>query len=195
MSRGELDPATLERLGNEMAAIYYERYYVDDAALRLYSAGEHVANALIFMLGVTQKQLRPYRKNRTSQQGAVGRFLADRRRDLPLSRSIGQLARSPDWRAAMTYRNEWVHEQPPTVQGLGIVYHRRRRWRSGADRSLYLGIGGGDSPKYTTTKLIQTVRGALDGILRVLDYAVMHYDTVLEARGIRRRRAGMQDGE
>src|SRR5262245_4716530 len=32
-----------------MTAGWYERYYADDVALRLYSAAEHIANALVFM--------------------------------------------------------------------------------------------------------------------------------------------------
>src|SRR5712692_1874794 len=49
---------------NEMTAVFFERYYADDAALRLYSAGEHVANVVIFMLEITDDELKPYRKDR-----------------------------------------------------------------------------------------------------------------------------------
>jgi hypothetical protein len=178
---------------DEMVAVYFERYYVDDAALRLYSAAEHVANALIFMLEISSDDLGPYRESRTSQQAAVGRFLAERRSQLSVSRSVADLARSTEWGAAMIYRNEWVHDQPPTVEGLGIVYHRGTRWRTGADGSLYLGIGGGDSPRYTTAELIRIMRGGFDGIVRVLDESMNHYDSLLESRGIRGLREGGQN--
>lgn len=170
---------------NEMAAVHFERYYVDDAALRLYSAAEHLANALIFMLQIGDQDLEPYREGRTSQQAIVGRFLAEKKPDLPVSRLVRDLADSSEWQTAIAYRNEWVHGQPPTVEGLGIVYHRRRRWRTGTDGSLYLGIGGGDTPRYTTAELMGTVRGALDGILRVLDECIRCYNVLLSERGIR----------
>src|SRR5215213_5984158 len=35
---------------NVDAATFFSRYYLDDVALRLYSAGEHLANAIFFMM-------------------------------------------------------------------------------------------------------------------------------------------------
>lgn len=48
----------------EDAATFFGRFYLDDTALRLYSAGEHLANAIVYMLGITKQDLEPY-QNKT----------------------------------------------------------------------------------------------------------------------------------
>jgi hypothetical protein len=60
---------------NELGAVFLGRFYADDAALRLYSSGEHLANAIIFMLELTDQQLKPYQGKRISQQSILGGFL------------------------------------------------------------------------------------------------------------------------
>lgn len=65
----------LEKRGepNPQAAIFFSKFYADDVALRLYSAGEHLANAIIFMLELTKSDLERYKKkNRVSLQIVVG---------------------------------------------------------------------------------------------------------------------------
>ena len=43
---------------SEMSTVFFSRFYIDDAALRLYSANEHLTNAIIFMLEIQQKYLK-----------------------------------------------------------------------------------------------------------------------------------------
>ena len=129
---------------NEPAATFFVRYYSDDAALRLYSAGEHLANGIIMMLELSKQELAPFLKKRTRHIG-VGLFLLKKRPDHPVTDAVAKLPKSPEWQATLRYRNCWVHEQPPSVDGLGIIYRRRKRWRdSSTGKSKMLGIGGGD---------------------------------------------------
>ena len=51
---------------NESAATFFVRYYSDDAALRLYSAAEHLANGIIMMLELSKQELDPFLRKRTS---------------------------------------------------------------------------------------------------------------------------------
>jgi len=45
---------------DEMVSIAFAQFYADDAALRLYAAGEHLANAIISMLEITDAQYKQY---------------------------------------------------------------------------------------------------------------------------------------
>jgi hypothetical protein len=53
-----------------------------------------------------------------------------------------------------------VHNQPPTVAGLGIVYKRRQRWLV-SDTHELLSFGGGDPPDDKIEDIIDFVRQAL----------------------------------
>jgi hypothetical protein len=76
---------------DEMAAIFYTRFYVDDAALRLYAAGEHLAAAIIAMLEIGSTHLESYRGKKVSQQVAVAKFLSDERLDHPITAAVRKL--------------------------------------------------------------------------------------------------------
>jgi len=167
----------------EMSAVWFERYYVDDAVFRLYAAAEHLANGLILMFEITDDQLAPFKKRTTSQQAAIGRLLMTQKPDLGISRALEALVASKEWRAAMKYRGEWVHEQPPLVSGLGTVYRRERRWRATVKGGRRLGIGGGGAPRFETSELIATCRGALIQFLAVLDESFTQLARVLEEKG------------
>src|SRR5215213_169591 len=46
---------------DENAAVFFGKFYADDAALRLYAAGEHLASSLVNMLQI-KKELRDFQK-------------------------------------------------------------------------------------------------------------------------------------
>src|SRR5215218_1723998 len=48
---------------DEHKAVFFGRFYVDDAALRLYAAGEHLAEAIVCMLEISSSALNDYRKS------------------------------------------------------------------------------------------------------------------------------------
>ena len=59
----------------------------------------------------------------------------------------------------MDYRNRWVHEQPPTVAGMGIVFNRGKRWDTLPDGKCCLTIkGGGDKPEYSVEDLVEFIK-------------------------------------
>jgi hypothetical protein len=168
-----------------MTAVWYERYYADDVALRLYSAAEHIANGLVFMFQISETQLKKFRQpGRTSLQSVVGHFLLKTKKSLPVSKTLKVLAGSKAWNSTVTYRNEWVHAQPPTIHGLGIMYHRKKRWKTPADGSFHLGVGGGDAPKYTTAQLVAFIEPAFQLLLMSFDACVDAYLDLLGKRGI-----------
>jgi hypothetical protein len=114
---------------NETSAIFFSKFYADDVALRLYSAGEHLANAIVLMLEISQHDLRRSRKkNRIGLQVILGHYLINEQPNNPVTKAILKLVKAKEWLKTIKYRNDWVHNQPPTVEGLGIVYNRRNRW-------------------------------------------------------------------
>jgi hypothetical protein len=172
---------------NKEAAIFFSRFYADDAALRLYAAGEHLANGIIMMLEIDHRQLKPYKKKRISQQSAVGHFLLKQKAHHPITKTVTRLVDSKEWCDTMEYRNRWVHEQPPTVEGLGIIYKRGRRWRdlpTGKEHVLCIG-GGGDAPEYSIHTLVRFTQCAMFQFSDTLTSVIECYVGLLESRGMR----------
>lgn len=168
---------------NEMAAAFFGRFYADDAALRLYSAGEHLANGIIMMLEITDEDLNPYKKKRISQQSIVGHFLKEQKPHHPITKAVSKLVDSQEWSATMDHRNRWVHKQPPTVKGLGIVYKRRRRWEALPNGKRRILLGGGDTPDYTIDNLLEFIKPAMFQFTDTITTVVEFYIEILEASG------------
>ena len=170
---------------NEMTANFFGRFYADDAALRLYSAGEHLANGIINMLEIDDQELKCYKQQRISQQSIVGNYLCKQKPGHPVTKVLTKLAKSKEWSAAIKYRNRWVHEQPPTVEGLGIVYERRRRWQYLPEGKRRILLGGGDAPEYSVDKLVGFIQPAIFQFSNTLTSVSQFYAGLLESHGMR----------
>jgi hypothetical protein len=171
---------------SEVASTFFGRFYADDAALRLYSAGEYyLANAIIMMLGITRRELRPYNQRGKSRLHVIRCFLNVQKADHPLAKVVAKLADSKEWCATIKYRNRWVHEQPPTIKGLGIVYKRGRRWKvSSTGKERMLAVGGGDVPEYSIDDLVGFIQPAMFLFSDTLTCVVKFYIELLESQGI-----------
>jgi hypothetical protein len=173
---------------NKMLAAFFGRFYADDTALRLYSAGEHLANAIICMLEVSNQQLKKYKDRRISQQAIVAKFLAKEKPHHSITKAVLQL-KTKEWLDTLCYRGKLVHEQPPTVEGLGTVYRRdKQRWQvaeteKGKRLSVMI-IGGGDKPEYSVDDLLRFIRPALFLFTDTLAKVVQSYIELLRGQGI-----------
>ena len=164
---------------DEQNAIFFSRFYADDIALRLYAAGEHLANAIIYMLEITKQDLERYqKKKRISLQVVVGHYLINERPQHPVTKSILRLVKSKEWLKTINYRNDWVHNQPPTVEGTGIVYERRKRWQK-VDSGVMLTFGGGDKPKYSIHDLLGFIQPALFLFIEILVEVAQFYAALI----------------
>jgi hypothetical protein len=88
----------------------------------------------------------------------------------------------------MTYRNNWVHGQPPTVKGLGLVWKRGNRWQTidyngHTEQRLYGGTGG-DPAEYSVDDLIGFMQPALGMFVRTLNEVLNEYLVLLKSAGI-----------
>ena len=169
---------------DETMAIYFERFYADDVALRLYTAGEHLASGIICMLRLSDDDLKPFRSRVSSLQAQVGRYLKKNEQGTCLRRATERLMNSEDWTRMIQYRGQWTHAQPPLVAGIGVLYERRLRWEA-VEGGHQIDVGGGDAPKLTTAKLRKMVAKALGVFLRALSDCYLCYREILSPYGIR----------
>lgn len=184
-------------------AIFLELHHLDDILIRLYPSGEHLADAISYMLELKKEDLDPYEERRTSRQGIVGNYLHDKIPDHPITRMAQRLMDSPAWRKAMDYRHDWVHGQPPIVQGTGHVYERKSGWRLGeggqklpspAILSTNISVFGwrivegkhlvplmasGDPPQFITDDILAFTRPALSLFIEVALGCIDFYEKLL----------------
>jgi hypothetical protein len=142
--------------------LFFQRskFYVDDAALRLYAAAEHIANFILNFLAIESDRLESYKDNRTSLASTIGNFLISEMPSHHVTKAVRDLASESNWQKTILYRNRWVHEQPPLPKEMGIAYKRKSRWQKTHDGNYALGIGLGDSADYTLDELIEMVLSA-----------------------------------
>jgi hypothetical protein len=171
---------------DEFAAVFFRRFYADDAALRLYSAGEHLANAVTTMLEIEEKELKPHKKGKTSRQAIVGCYLGTEKPNHPVTAAISILDKLPEWKNTRKYRGDWVHSQPALLKGTGIVYKRhKRRWQISLDgKHRELHFGGGDEPEYSIEDLLSYVQPALSKFAETCNTVVQFYVGLLQSHGI-----------
>lgn len=165
----------------EHVAAFLERFYLDDTALRLYSAAEHLVDGVIKMLEIVSTDLP---KGGVSSWIRVMKYLKRRQPNEDLTRAMLSLAATPQWKCTIRYRGAWVHNQPPTVHGLGIVYQRRKRWETSQDgKTKSLVIAQGDQPEFTTEQLGQAFMQAFSSFLAVVRSAFDRYERILVQYG------------
>lgn len=184
---------------DKVIAAIFGRYYADDAVLRLYSSGEqYLVDAIKKMLEISEQQLKPYkkeRKKRYQKEGKdprkitrleiIGDFLREQKAQHPTTEAITSLADLKEWRTTVDYRNRWVHEQPPTMAGMGIVYKRGKRWKPLPNGRYTLGIGGGDKPDYSVEDLVGFIKPAMFNFTDTLTSVVKFYTELLKDAGKR----------
>jgi len=168
---------------NEFAAVFFGRFYADDAALRLYSAAEHLAKAAVYIFDIADDKIV---SNRTgSRFTTVRKILLQEQPTHLITSAIDELHNSNEWQDTIGYRNTWVHQQPPIVEGLGTAFTRERRWKkSEASKGYALGIGGGDEPEYSIDDLLGFIRPALFQFTDKLTQISEFYIAELEKKGL-----------
>jgi hypothetical protein len=109
-------------------SLYYCRYYLDDAALRLYSSCEHILQfvALHWNLSIHKKMpsanATPYSEE--SRDGSLVLVLkaAEQFKDRLVHTEVAKLLRtlrsSRAWKTCVKHRNDWVHSRIPATSGL-----------------------------------------------------------------------------
>ena len=178
---------------NELAAVFFGRFYVDDAALRLYSAAEHLAKAIVYMFDISDDKLKDNRKGAGSRFVAVKKIMVNEQPAThPVTMAINELYNSSEWKKTICYRDTWVHNQPPIVKGQGMVFKRESRWKhSETDKSYKLGLGSGDEAEYSIDDLLGFIQPALFQFTDKLTIVIEYYIQELEKKGITIGKSGL----
>lgn len=166
---------------NETLAVFFGKFYADDAALRIYAAGEHLANAIINMLEI-KKEVSDFKrlklaksKNVVSKQALVGNYLVVNHPTHEITKAVVRLKESDEWKKTRKYRDDWVHGKPPIINGMGIEYERRNRLIVSAD-SIGVTLSGGDEPHYSVDDLVGFMKPAVflltETVTEIVDYYV-----------------------
>lgn len=174
---------------NEHTANYFIRYYSDDVALRLYSASEHLGNAIIAIMPIGKKSFLRHRRKLSSVSSTVGRYLLRQRPKHPVTVSISKLVNNASWKQTITYRDRWVHNQPPLVSGFGIQWRRMTRWTEIAKNGVVTGHrmaggGSGDKPDFSPEELRSIVAQALFSFVETFEAVADFYIDFLAKNGI-----------
>ncbi|MGB2768375.1 MAG: hypothetical protein WBC88_01455 [Candidatus Zixiibacteriota bacterium] len=178
---------------DEKAAVFTEKFFLDDIALRLYAAAEHLANAMIFMLELTDNDLEPYKAERASKQSIVGNYLAKELPCHPVTKAVVKVDQCKEWRLSRAYRGRWVHHQPPTVEGLGIVYRRRSRWqRDPKTGKMIVRLGAGDKPEYSTKQVREFLEKGFRELIGATEACIAWLDGKLRDSGFTLSEDGSQ---
>jgi hypothetical protein len=170
---------------NEATAAFMGQFYGADVSLRLYAAGEHLANAILDLLAIERGALKSDRRGPISLQARVAKFLAKVWPKHPITHSVMHLGESDDWMRTINYRNYWVHKQAPQVAGHGMIFKRREQyWQRVAQEegvSFEIGIGGGARPDLSVDDLLEFARAASCLFTDVIVTVAEHYVQTLDA--------------
>jgi hypothetical protein len=102
---------------NPVEAVYRSRFYLDDAALRLASSCEHLLWCVTFYWGLGLPK-------KSKSRIFLGPVIAKAEKSsLPqvsgdVATSLRGLATDSDWAQCKQYRNDWVHNERPGIDGL-----------------------------------------------------------------------------
>jgi hypothetical protein len=172
---------------NEGEAVFFGKFYADDAALRIYAAGEHLAHAIESMLEI-KKEVHDFkklklakRKNVVSKQAIVGNYLIKNYPDHEITKTIRKLKESAEWKKTRKYRDDWVHSKPPIIKGMGIGYERRNRLQVSAN-SIGISVGGGDEPQYSVDELLSFIKAASFHLTEAVTTVVQEYVKLLNEK-------------
>jgi len=175
---------------DQLTSNYFVRFYCDDAALRLYAAIEHLANAILAMVPTNKSILKRYRSKRVNLAAAVRKYLVNHRPNHSVTKSVSKLAQSQDWIQTLDYRGLWVHQQPPLVSGFGMQWKRNVRWQeiivdgNVTGFRLY-GGSGGDKADLTVEELRRRTGSAFALFVQVYDEVLDFYLRLLARKKIR----------
>jgi hypothetical protein len=174
----------------EIEAVFWSRYYSDYAALCFYPAAEDMAEFLISFLHIPREKLPKAKGHCTSTACRVGNYLDDNMKSHPFTAVINDLHGHKEWAAMMDYRRKWVHEQPPHMEGEGIVYKRQSRWKVLPDGERRLEIGAGEKPESKIDKIIERGISSAWKLYNVLKYFSDEFEKRLHEIGIQKNPKG-----
>jgi hypothetical protein len=161
----------------EVFAVKHGKFYAEYNFLFLYAIGEDIADFILNFLtkekefNIWQKspsvQKKINKKKVTSKAAKVGVFMADEYPRHKITKIILKLRDDNFWNEAMKYRNNWVHQKPPIVEGLGLEYNRNNKIFIENGKKGF-GIGTWSKPDYKVDDVVKIAHEATNLCIKVL---------------------------
>ena len=167
----------IEPKSRQFFAVLKGKFYAEYNFLFLYAIGEDIADFVLNFL-TKEKEFNKWQKQEsvqkkldkkkiTSKAAKVGVFMADEYSSHKITKIVLKLRDNKFWNDAMKYRNTWVHQKPPIVEGLGIEYNRQSRiWV--IDNTKGFSIGAGSNPDYKVEEVMKIAYEATTICIKVL---------------------------
>jgi hypothetical protein len=171
----------------ELYAVWLGRFFADDAALRLYVVGEYLADAIRIVLRISTDDLEPYREKYTSHQAVIGNYLDAEMPGHEITKAVVRLRSKPEWKWIRDYRDEWVHEQPPLMAGLGRQFNREPKWKpvkgASVPQTKLSGTSEGDPTECTVEELLEKAQNALFAVKDTITSLLEYYAQLVQKEG------------
>lgn len=167
----------IESKSREFFAVLQGKFYAEYNFLFLYAIGEDIADFVLNFLTkekefnnwqkdtVVKKKLE--KKKITSKAAKVGVYMADKYPTHKITKLILKLRDNTFWNEAMKYRNTWVHQKPPIIDGLGIEYNRKSKMFSDG-KAKGFGLGTWSKPDYKVDEVVNIAHEATKICVEVL---------------------------
>lgn len=161
----------------EFFAVLQGKFYAEYNFLFLYAIGEDIADFVLNFL-TKEKEFNMWQKTDpvkkklekkkiTSKAAKVGVFMADEYPSHKITELILKLRDNQFWNDAMKYRNTWVHQKPPIIDGLGKEYNRNSKMFVN-DKGRGFGIGTWSKPDYKVDEVVKIAYEATKICIEVL---------------------------
>ena len=160
-----------ENTPSDIEVIIFSKYYLDYIPLLLYAVKEDVAAFILnFLDKLAEFQkwsklpttVSLFEKKRViSNAGKTGLFMKEKYANHQLSKAIFTLISNESWQKAIKYRNSWVHEKPPIIEGLGLQHSRESRIKNENGKRSF-GFGGSSKPDYSIVELFDITKGSIE---------------------------------
>jgi hypothetical protein len=162
---------------SEKEVIVTGKYYLDYATQLLYAIGEDISWFIIFLLNIEEaintyfkssdgkKKLKNMRL--VSKMGKVGIYLHENMEANEITNIVIRLKNDPNWKKALKYRGDWVHNGPPNIKGLGNEFVRKNKIciDKNGNKVTYIGA---QKQKYTIDQWVDITLHATEALTSAL---------------------------
>lgn len=152
---------------NEKQAIASGVFFLTYATLLLYAIGEDISFFIIHYFGYSQDltdfikrgevKKSVEKKKISSNQAKLALFLKEEKGKEEITKIVCKLNSDANWKKALCYRNDWVHQQPPIIKGLEYSFPRKMFTTSKDEngyKTIYL---KGMSPQLNLDQFVEIV--------------------------------------
>lgn len=99
--------------------------------------------------------------------GKVGIYLYENMKTNEITNVVLGLKNDPDWKKALKYRGDWVHNKPPSIKGLSSEFVRKNKIKTDKNGNKIMYIGA-QKQEYTIDQWLDITLHATEAITSIL---------------------------